>query len=245
MKATHLVVAICLLAPSIVDAGGQQALPTAAPGWVGLYNDGLIEWLENENRLDEICDQFNGQAKELDRCRAEKLEPRSFVVPLYADATRAVSRGALLVVAIPGKGLRFFYARPEGGESIAFDPDLNLQDWGYGPYFHQTYLDRHGDWFLLPQEPFPAVTWMNARDFGEEAHVLEVGGIVESPHGMIVILAIEPDAVRARPEQPADMWCEAGDPPPLEPWQELRIPMRSLYSPTGHLLLSPAYMKGC
>src|SRR5688572_26930457 len=145
MKATHLVVAICLLAPSIVDAGGQQALPTAAPGWVGLYNDGLIEWLENENRLDEICDQFNGQAKELDRCRAEKLEPRSFVVPLYADATRAVSRGALLVVAIPGKGLRFFYARPEGGESIAFDPDLNLQDWGYGPYFHQTYLDRDGD----------------------------------------------------------------------------------------------------
>jgi hypothetical protein len=60
-----------------------------------------------------------------------------------------------------------------------------------------------------------------------------------------VIVAIERDFIRARPEQPADMWCDSGEPPPLQPWTELRIPRRDLYSPTGHLLLAPSYMKGC
>jgi hypothetical protein len=60
-----------------------------------------------------------------------------------------------------------------------------------------------------------------------------------------VILAVERDVVRARPEQPADMWCEGGDPPPLKPWTEVRIPRRTLYGRTGHLLISPSYMKGC
>jgi hypothetical protein len=46
-------------------------------------------------------------------------------------------------------------------------------------------------------------------------------------------------------EQPADMWCEAGAPPPLKPWKELLISKGSLNSRTGQLLLSPAHMKDC
>jgi hypothetical protein len=60
-----------------------------------------------------------------------------------------------------------------------------------------------------------------------------------------VILGLEPDVIQARPEQSADMWCEAGDPPPMQPFEELRIARRELYTQTGHLLLAPAYMKGC
>ena len=124
-------------------------------------------------------------------------------------------------------------------------PDLNLQDWGYGPYYHETFLERRGDWFLLPEDPFPAGTWLNARDLGDEPHLLPVEGIVTSPRGNLVVLAIDPETLRARPEQPADMWCDSGAPPPLQPWSELRIPRADLYTRTGHLLIAPAHMKGC
>ena len=130
---------------------------------------------------------------------------------------------------------------------VEFEPDLNLKDWGYGPYFHQTFLAREGDWFQLPEQPFPAGTWFNARDLGDAPHTLtiEVGHILDSPEGSIVILGTDREGLSARPEQPADMWCEAGVSPPLKPWQAIRIPWKALYTPTGHLRLSPAYWKGC
>ena len=54
----------------------------------------------------------------------------------------------------------------------------------------RAYLDRQGDGFLLPEDPFSPTT-------------------------------------------------------PLKPWTEMRIPRRTLYNRTGHLLISPAHMKGC
>ena len=168
------------------------------------------------------------------------------MVPLHAAPNAsAPSRGSLLLIAAPGKGLRFFYVPVSGGAPREFQPDLTLHDWGYGPYFHQTYLEQRGTWFLLPQDPLPAGTWLNARDLDEEPHVLSLSGIVDSPRGRVVILAIDGDLVRARAEQPADMWCEDGNPPALKPSTELRISKRDLYSRTGHLLVSPSYMKGC
>lgn len=126
---------------------------------MGLYNTNLIEWLENENRLTTLCNEHSGQAYELDRCRAEKLLPRPYLVPLRAGPkASAKSAGFLLLLAAPGKGMRFFYVSPSGGIAREFEPDLTMQDWGYGPYFHQTYLDRRGDWFLLPEDPVPAGT---------------------------------------------------------------------------------------
>lgn len=206
-------------------------------GWVGLYSDRLIEWLENENRLAERCQPSAGKATEHERCKAEQLQARRFVITLRrAPDASASAAGSLLLLATPGKGLRFFYVPTPSAAPREFDPDLNLKDWGYGPYFHQTYLERRGTWFLLPQDPFPAGTWLNARDLDDEPHVLEAEGIVTSPMGSLVILAVE---------QPGDMWCKDGEAPALKPAQELRIPKRDLYSPSGHLLIAPKYMKGC
>jgi hypothetical protein len=224
----------------------QRGAESSEMGWVGLYSTALIEWLENENRLDSFCAEFFGNADARDRCRADKLLPRPLVVPLRAGPTLSSKpSGFILLLATPGKGLRFFYVPSIGGSPREFEPDLNMQDWGYGPYFHQTYVERRGDWFLLPADPFPVPTWFNARDLDSEAHTLGVGGIVEGPEGSLVILGVERNVVRARPEQPADMWCESDAPPPLKPWLELRIPRRDLYGPTGHLRISPKYMKGC
>jgi hypothetical protein len=162
-RAVPIGAALAVLAAGSVVLAQLSRVP-ADLGWVGLYNNQLIEWLENENRLDELCAQFAGRTDQRDRCRLEKLEPRPYVVPLRA-APSASSRwvGSLLLLATPGKGLHFFYAGQGGGLPREFTPDLHLQDWGYGPYFHQTYLERRGDWFLLPEDPFPMNTWTSAK----------------------------------------------------------------------------------
>ena len=130
---------------------------------------------------------------------------------------------------------------------MEFQPDLFDGDWGYGPYFHQTFLERRASWFRLPAEPFPNGTWINATELGDEPELrlLEGEDIVSGPFGDLWILSIQQDVLRARPEQEADMWCKSGEPPPLRPWQELRIPLRDLYTPTGHLRVHSKYTRGC
>jgi hypothetical protein len=224
-----------------------QINPTGEVGWLGLYNIDMIDWLNNEHRLADLCPGDKADPSALAACQRHMLEPKSITVALYAAPNRsAPSKGSVTIRATPGQGLEAFYAAPDGSRPNAFTPDVELQDWGYGPYFHETYLDRRDDWFLLPEKPFLRGSWINARDFGEDPNLLslETGEIYNSPAGSIVLIAVERDAIRARPEQPADMWCDE-KPPPLKPWKELRIPKRRLYSPTGHLLLSHAYMKGC
>jgi hypothetical protein len=225
---------------------GQRREPPPEPGWVGLYSRALIDWLENENQLKRLCPDNPMNTYDAERCRDQKRAALPFLVPLYSGPVRAAAtRGAILLVATPGRSLRFFHSSPNGGVPKEFEPDLNMQDWGYGPYFHQTYLARKGDWFELPEDPFPPGTWFNAADLGEPANVMLLGGLVEGPLGSLMILEVGRDVVRARSEQAADMWCEAGDPPPLKPWTEIRIPIAELYDKRGHLVLSPSYMKGC
>lgn len=245
-RAGTLVFLLVLGVATSAGSAGQMARAPREMGWIGLFSWRLIEWLENGNRLEQLCKEESEAANS--RCRDAKLQPLPLVVPLHAGPTRnAASRGSLLVLATPLKGLRFFHVSTRGGSPREFVPDFTLEDWGYGPYYHQTYLERRGDWFLLPPDPVPAGTWINARDFGDEPHVLavEAGRIYESPKGNILVLAVEADIVRATAEQDADMWCSAGEPPRRQPLPEWRIPKRSLYAPTGHLLLSLAYPKGC
>ena len=109
------------LAVSFSEAS-QFRVP-AEMGWVGLYNDALIQWLENENRLDDLCAAF--KEYERDRCRDEKLRPQPFVIPLHsAPSSHSKSAGSLLLLAAPGKGLRFFFVEPDGGRPLVFEPDL-------------------------------------------------------------------------------------------------------------------------
>ena len=237
------IVVVIALEASVTYASQGNRVPTEI-GWVGLYNDTLIEWLENENRIDELCGALRGDDR--DRCGEQKLRPQPFIIPLHTAPNGAGrSAGTLLLLATPGKGMRWFYAPPGGGEPREFEADLALQDWGYGPYYHQTYLERRGSWFLLPSDPFPEPTWFNAADLGDGPQVLSVPEIVNAPQGSLVILAIERNIIRAREEQPSDMWCKNGEPPPLRPWVELRIPRSELYDRRGHLLISPAHPKGC
>jgi hypothetical protein len=217
-------------------------------GWVGLYNAALVDWLENENRLNERCsDAIAGSPKRRD-CRDEMMKPKQYSIRLRsAPQDSATSEGALVIVATPGQGLRAYYRPVGGGPMAGFVPDLFDADWGYGPYFHQTFLERQGTWFLLPAVPLPRPAWIDASEFTNEADVrgLTIGDVIKTPRGDLVVLGLERGVLRARPEQDADMWCKEGDPPPLKPSMEIRIPVEELYAATGHLLVGIKYMRGC
>jgi hypothetical protein len=155
----------------------------------------------------------------------------------------AARRGAIVVVATPGRGLTAHAS--SGGVATAFEPDLFDGDWGYGPYFHQTIVNRQGSWYQVPIDALPGPAWLNAVEWSGAADVQDVDGIISTPQGDMVVLGIADRELRVRPEQPADMWCESGEPPPLKPWKEIRIPFRELFNPTGHLLITRKYTRGC
>jgi hypothetical protein len=226
-----------------------QELPAHGEvGWVGLYNAALVEWLENENRMNELCSHATADTPKWRECRDEKMKPKQHLIPLRgAPRETATSDGALVILATPGQGLRASYRPARGGTATEFVPDLFDVDWGYGPYFHQTFLERRGTWFLLPAVPLPKPAWVNVSGFTNEPDVrlLEAGQIIRTPRGDLVVLGMERGVLRARPQQETDMWCREGDPPPLKPSTEVRIPVEELYSPTGHLLVSIKYMRGC
>jgi hypothetical protein len=233
------VVASAMLA--LAQTPGETAM-----GWLGLFSQDLVEWLENENQLQRLCSGFAGA--EAEQCRDQKLAPKIHLVRLWAaPSTTASPSGSLLLVALPGRGLRAFFVPVTGGVATEFQPDLFDNDWGYGPYFHETFLERRGTWFRLPEEPFPVGTWVDSRQLGGEPQLqlLEPEQIVSSPFGDLFILGVDRDVLRARPEQDADMWCREGPAPALSPWRELRIPLRDLYTAAGHLVVRKKYTRGC
>ena len=234
------------------DARAQEGGP---PEWVGLYSLELIGWLENENRLDEICGRGALQPTEVYRCREAALEPKVLAIPLRtgpSDEARIVGR--LIVVAVPGRGLSAHYTpsgTPEatGRETavVPLNPDLYLRDWGYGPYFHHSFLQRDGNWFLLPERPFEQAVWIDIEEaFGHVSLIgVSEGDILTSPDGDWFVEGVREDGIRVRDEQPADQWCEPTDAPPVQPAPVHLRPNRELRDNHGHLLIRPKYLKGC
>ena len=149
--------------------------------WVGLYDPGQLGWLENENRIDELC----RDSLDLSECYRTMLGPSVHVHPLFAEPDERSDRiGELIVVAVPGRGLSSHFHRSGSGEGVSFSPDLFLQDWGYGPFFHQTLSLQRGSWFQLPPAPWEEAVWLRREESSPGSavlavrawHVLEMGG---------------------------------------------------------------------
>ena len=229
-------------------AAAQGSTPRADPGWVGLFSDSLIGWLENENRLASLCGQTSANIAEQDECRQSMLEPRLLEIRLRrAPEAGAAPAGIIVLEARPGRGLRAFYRAEARAPATQLVPDLYDVDWGYGPYFHQTFLERRGSWFLLPAGPLPQPAWLDLGEFGDDSNVrmLQAGDIVTAPVGDLFILGVDVGSMRARLEQQADMWCEAGYPPPLSSYEEVLLTPEDLYSGSGHLRVKIKYTRGC
>jgi len=230
----------CLAACAAPEIQAQEGFG----GWVGLFGHEQLGWLENENRIDDLC----GETAELGACYVEMLAPAVNVYPLHTKPDESSPRiGDLVVVAVPGRGLTAHFRAAGSTTGIGFRPDLFLQDWGYGPYFHQTITQREGDWFRLPPDPWEGPVWLHRGSESARPAVLfvQAGDIVEMQGDGMYVVAAEADALLLRPEQPADLWCEEGEPPPLVLSEPTRYSRRELVDSRGHLIVRPKYLKGC
>jgi hypothetical protein len=239
--------AIVALCASVLATGAHAQAPRGAAdiAWLGLYNESLVEWLDNQSLLGELCRA--APTTETGECRDENMKSRRHVVPLRAAPDKAARVvGELVIQATLGEGLSAYYRSPTHGEK-EFVPDLFDADWGYGPFFHQTVLERRGAWFRLPSVPFSNAVWLNASDLGSQPDVraLTVGDIVRFRGRDLVFLGVARGIARMRPEQRGDMWCEEGEPPVEKPAPEIGIRVEKLYGPTGRLLVDIKYKRGC
>ena len=134
-----------------------------------------------------------------------------------------------------------------GQEGFPAWPDLFLQDWGYGTYFHQTVSEQSGNWFKLPRGPWSKEVWVQRECESENSTLILIqpGNIIEMDGSSWFVVAAERDALFLRPEQPADLWCEEGDPPPVTPVEPTRFTRQELLDPDGHLVFRLKYLKGC
>jgi hypothetical protein len=242
-----LLLAVALSHITMAAAQRLEMTPTEL-AWIGLFNNELLGWLENENRLDELC-TAEPSTPGWHECRVAKMEPKVAVIPVRSEPHVSAKRlGEILLVAMPGKGLRAFASADRHVER--FTPDLYDSDWGYGPFFHQTILARRGTWCRVPV-PSMGAAWVNAEDwmgagsFDDLKRTVSPEDIITSSRGDMFVLGVDSRALRVRPQQKRDMWCEGGEPPPLVPWQETRIPFEQLFDSKGHLLIGYKYKRGC
>lgn len=143
---------------------GAQPRGDETVGWVAMFSDAQVSWLENDNAMKQLCAAHELQSTAWYACEQAFLAAKTHVVRLQrAPSPQAAPAGDLIIVALPGKGLQAFYATQPGGPGVAIAPDLNDSDWGYGPYFHATVVERRGTWVRLPENPFPAAPGSTPR----------------------------------------------------------------------------------
>lgn len=222
--------------------GGSSA---AVFGWIGLYTSDIVEWLENENRIGELCPDAR-PAAERERCRSEQLATRTLeIVVRDAPSPDAGIAGVIVVRATPGRPLAF--SLRTDGATRDFVPDLFLDDWGYGPYAHVTATETRGAWIRLPVDPFPASAWVDASrlDSGTTLLLVGEGDIVASSFGDLVVTSVDSTGLVVRAEQPADMWCQDAPAPPRAAAPARTLAREQLFDATGRLVLALKYLKGC
>jgi hypothetical protein len=243
MRRVSILVA-CVLGTSLSWSDTSFAQETGFRGWISLVAEGRVGWLENENLLRELCREDG----DLDVCYRTHLAP---AIDVYSLRTRPDSSsdvvGELIVTAVPGRGLASYYRATSATQAVLFTADVFLQDWGYGPpYFHQTFFEERDGWYALPADPWNTPVWLDGTAVGGLSELrLQAGDIIEFGGQGFYVLQTTERTLSVRPEQDADMWCEAGDPPPLRPAESRLLEWLDLVDDRGHLLLSPKYMKGC
>jgi len=204
------------------------------------------------------------QVRAVAECFSVAPTPVEWELPLYespsVDGRRA---GTLIARVIPGEGIDFTY-RPLAGENSKFEPDWVEPDWGYTFMMDHTVLDRKGDWFQLPPRPFPKAVWIQLPG-RKPSEPLEAGSVYKLTESIrarsigvarasvfgadtnIVIVSIHEHAVAIRKEEPFDMPCSTEERPSTLPGTIPRyvVDAGAFYDGDLHLILKPAYPKGC
>jgi hypothetical protein len=252
--------------PPAARASDIAPLSDSQIQWVSLLPQDAPIWLENKNLIESLCGPKARPApQDPAACRREKLQPKIWKLSLYKspqDDSTSASLGEIRVQATPGLGFVFSYVDAKG-QAKGFKPDLYEEDWGYGPYAHQSVRGRHGDWIKLPRRPFPQDVWINIRrDWQEKPDLMEAlsrGGVWTAdlggtPHDIVLIevagLEAKTATLRYRDPDPRDMPCGEEDDPDFPktdaPYPKARtLPLRDFLDRDGHWKLRVTYPKGC
>jgi hypothetical protein len=226
-------------------AEGPPPGPDSFPAWVSLFDQELVDWLANEYRASDLC-AVDGV--DFTPCYERMMEPLVKVLPVRRSRSIAApSLGQIVLVAVPGKALTAHISIADGPEAVRWATDLYDPDWGYGPYLHQTFLAREGNWFFVPADPFDEPVWILLGSGREDPEVMDVrrGDILDFENSGWVVIEASGEVLTVRREQDSDMWCEPGDPPPLTPAPTRTLSRSDVSDARGHLLIRPKYLRGC
>lgn len=134
----------------------------------------------------------------------------------------------------------------------AFKPTIYDSDWGYGIWFDATLLAEQGRWKKIV---LPAIGsgWISLPDEGvwtikaahDDGSMRDRDDVLSFKGRNIIVLNANRSRLIVRDEQPSDMWCEAGDPPPLKPFKTWVITVKAAYSATCDLQITVPYTRGC
>jgi hypothetical protein len=194
-------------------------------------------------------------------CFAVVPRPITWTLPLYdSPSSGGNSLGALVAHVTPLRDIQFAYRTGDGSE-YSVRPDWLEPDRGYTFLMEQTILDRQGDWYLLPRRPFPRPVWVHLPD-RQEPSVISSKTIYKLKEtvrarrsGGSRIVTLEPDTyfvvtvrnryIEMRKDVPGDMPCGGDEPAPKRPLRTYIVDRNDLYDTDLHLLLEPAYTRGC
>lgn len=200
--------------------------------------------VEGLNRINELCKDENYSRA----CLEKYLTPTVSILPLYTEPNGSKPFAVYSVKFAPGEGGKISYLNLTDGSTARFDPDMFDPDWGYGPpYFHQTLLNKKGDWYEVSLPLFVDGRTSGWVQLANEPDVLSLakGNVVIFNSRAYTIVEVKADEVLLRDEQPADMWCEPGDAPALEAFETISVPLKQLYTNNCQLRLHIAYTRGC
>ena len=200
------------------------------------------------------------QLRAISECFSVAPPPVEWTIPVYRSYGGTDSAGAVIVRVIAGSGMTFAYRRASGAE-VPFEPDWVQPDSGYTFLMEQTFLDRKGDWFLLPSRPFESPVWIRLPDRNDLSQI-EAGVVytlaksvralpagsnraVTLPAGNIVVVRVEGKVVEIRGEEKFDSPCEDGKPDVTRKPRTYSVDVTEFYDADRHLQLRPAYPRGC
>ncbi len=235
----NIILLAVLLVSTTLSYGSAWAechLPIKTPFLaVPLFKDNYTGRLENENRLREICPTLDQV------CVNEALSAQIDRMPIYDHPSGKVIAN-LEVRYKPGDGITAALVTQDG-KSYPFTPPIYDNDWGYGPYFHATLLDQNESWKKIV---LPSIQsgWVELPDV-QILNLTESGSVYSLNNHHIMILRSDKTSITVRDEQPADMDCGEGNPPPLATFNEQVIPLSGVYDDQCNLLIKPAYTRGC
>ena len=177
---------------------------------------------------------------------------RSWEIDLYQQSDRTSKHVGTIQIEFsraPTQGFKAFFQKTASTSPLfMISPHLYDPDWGYGPYFHLTILDRADGLVKVQFSDDIGAVWGDfQKTFGSKNivfHYLDRGGIFSYSGDSIVIERLNNDSLIVRKEQPADMAC-GSDHLQFTPYKTYLIHKKDWITPAGRSMFNEIYTRGC